>query len=54
MCVCVLCVVCVCKWLMVHMGGESWYHQRSLSSIPSSQGLACQTSSCTYIYTYFL
>ena len=26
------------------MGGESWYHQRSLSHIPGSQGWACRPS----------
>ena len=37
---------------MVHMGGESWYHQRSLSPIPSSQGWACGSSARTYIIMY--
>ena len=41
---------------MVHMGGESWYHQRSLSPIPSSQGWACGLSILhifiMYVFSY--
>ena len=37
---------------MVHMGGQSWYHQISLSPIPSSQGWACVPSARTYIIMY--
>ena len=37
---------------MVHMGGESWYHQRSLSPIPRSQDWACGPSAFPICFFY--
>ena len=39
-----VCGIVVCVGSGLSMGGESRYHQRSLSSTPGSRGWACRPS----------